>query len=83
MTGGKETGCTDLALDVEDCDCELSARYMARDTTDVPRLAMVLVLPVRGTVREQRGSSVRLTVVAGVWQAQIASLISPFPTFIW
>lgn len=82
MTGGKETGCTDLALDVEDCDCEMSARYMARETMDVPRLAMALVLPGRETERKQRGSSVRLTVVAGVWQAQIASL-SPFSTFIW
>lgn len=58
MTGGKETGCTDLALDVEDCDCVLSARYMARGTMDVPRLAMALVLPVRGRERaegKQRG----------------------------
>lgn len=82
MIGRKETGCTDLALDVEDCDYELSARYITRETMNVPRLAMALVLPVRGTERAQRGSSVRLTVVAGVWQAQIASL-TPFPTFIW
>lgn len=40
---------TDLALDVEDCDCRVSARDMAGETVDVPRLAMALWLPVRGT----------------------------------
>lgn len=44
---------TDLALDVEDCDCGLSARYMAGEAMDVLRLAMALWLPVRGTERAE------------------------------